>query len=214
MEFSLYWSFRSPYSYLAMPKLMALREEYDVQIDVRPVYPIAIRKADFFEKIDPQWIPYLLLDCKRIADMQDIPFVWPYPDPIVQNKETRQISKEQPYIFELTNLGIAAVRRGLGLEFLNEVSHLIFGGTRSWDEGDHLAIATQKAGLSLEELRADVAADPDGIAKQIEENQNLQHDSGHWGVPLMVYNGEPFFGQDRIDALLWRMTKNGLKKKI
>jgi 2-hydroxychromene-2-carboxylate isomerase len=30
-------------------------------------------------------------------------------------------------------------------------------------------------------------------------------------VPLMVFNGEPFFGQDRIDALLWRMSQSGLK---
>jgi len=29
--------------------------------------------------------------------------------------------------------------------------------------------------------------------------------AGHWGVPLMVYKGEPFYGQDRFDQLLWRM---------
>lgn len=29
----------------------------------------------------------------------------------------------------------------------------------------------------------------------------------------MVYRGEPFFGQDRIDVLLWRMQKNRLSAR-
>jgi len=33
--------------------------------------------------------------------------------------------------------------------------------------------------------------------------------AGHWGVPLMVYKAEPFYGQDRFDQLLWRI-KEGL----
>jgi len=28
----------------------------------------------------------------------------------------------------------------------------------------------------------------------------------------MVFRGEPFFGQDRIDVLLWRMQKAGLAR--
>jgi hypothetical protein len=29
-------------------------------------------------------------------------------------------------------------------------------------------------------------------------------------VPLMVFEGEPFHGQDRIDLLVWRMRQKGL----
>jgi len=28
----------------------------------------------------------------------------------------------------------------------------------------------------------------------------------------MVFNGEPFFGQDRIDLLVWRMRQHGLRR--
>jgi len=28
-----------------------------------------------------------------------------------------------------------------------------------------------------------------------------------------VFNGEPFFGQDRIDMAIWRMEQNGLKRR-
>ena len=30
---------------------------------------------------------------------------------------------------------------------------------------------------------------------------------GHWGVPLMVFQGEPFYGQDRFDQLIWCMKE-------
>jgi hypothetical protein len=30
---------------------------------------------------------------------------------------------------------------------------------------------------------------------------------------LMTYNGETFYGQDRIELLLWRMMKDGLAER-
>ena len=41
----------------------------------------------------------------------------------------------------------------------------------------------------------------------------LQRDGGHYGVSLMVFDGEPFFGQDRFDQLVWRMTQKGLVRR-
>ena len=39
----VYWSFRSPFSYLVTPDLARLRTDYDVDVRMRIVYPIAIR---------------------------------------------------------------------------------------------------------------------------------------------------------------------------
>ena len=209
-QVDLFWSFRSPYSYLATPRLLEMQRAYDVAIAVRPVYPIAVRIPGFFKKVNPLWPPYLLRDCARIAEMNGIPFAWPSPDPIVQDLATMEIAAEQPYIHRLTRLGVAASRRGRGLEFIHEVSRLIFGGVRGWNEGEHLAQAATRAGLDSAELDAAIAADPAGHEAEIESNEAAQKAAGHWGVPLMVFRGEPFFGQDRIDALLWRMRKAGL----
>ena len=30
---------------------------------------------------------------------------------------------------------------------------------------------------------------------------------GTGGVPTIVYNGEPFFGHDRVETLLWRIAQ-------
>ena len=82
-----------------------------------------------------------------------------------------------------------------------------------WHEGDHLAAATARAGLSLEELDAVVEAAPDRYEAMIEQNQKDHAAAGHWGVPTMVFEGEPFFGQDRIDHLVWRMQQRGLARR-
>ena len=58
LEYDLYWSFRSPYSYLVTPRLMELEREFDVKANVRLVYPIAVRIPGFFKQINPLWPPY------------------------------------------------------------------------------------------------------------------------------------------------------------
>lgn len=212
-QVDVFWSFRSPYSYLATPRLVALQLEYDVEFTVRPVYPIALRIPGFFKRVNPLWPPYLLRDCVRIAQMSGVPFAWPSPDPIVQDIATMEVAAEQPYIHRLTRLGVAAQRRRRGLPFLHEVGKLTFGGVQGWNEGNHLAGATARAGLDLPELDAEIAAAPSDFDAEIERNEAAQQAAGHWGVPLMVFRGEPFFGQDRIDVLLWRMKKAGLMQR-
>jgi 2-hydroxychromene-2-carboxylate isomerase len=209
----VFWSFRSPYSYLATPRLVELQRDYDVEISVRPVYPIALRIPGFFKKVNPLWPPYLMRDCSRIAEMHGIPFAWPSPDPVVQDLATMEVATEQPYIHRLTRLGVAAQRRGRGLDFIHEVGKLTFGRVKGWHEGDHLALAAERAGLDLAELDAAVGADPADFEAEIERNEAGQKAAGHWGVPLMVFRGEPFFGQDRIDVLLWRMRQTGLGRR-
>jgi 2-hydroxychromene-2-carboxylate isomerase len=139
-----------------------------------------------------------------------LPFRWPEPDPIVQDMETLAIAADQPHIFRLTRLGAAAAEAGRGLAFIDAVSDLIFGGTEGWNEGDLLAEAAHRAGLDLAALDATVAADPARWDAVIDANQAALDASGHWGVPTLVFEGEPFFGQDRIEMCVWRMRERGL----
>ena len=209
----IFWSFRSPYSYLATRRYRALADEFDLTLNLRPVYPLAIRQPDFFERNHPSWLRYLFTDVARLSQFLDIPFVLPRPDPIVQDIATRKIADEQPHIFRLTRLGQAAARRGRGLAFADEVSRLIWGGTQGWNEGDHLAGAADRAGLELAELEAEATREPEALDAEIAANQAALEAAGHWGVPTLVFEGEPFFGQDRIDLAVWRMEQNGLKRR-
>ena len=213
LAYDLFWSFRSPYSYLVTPRLIQFERDYDVRANVRPVYPIAVRIDGFFKNANPMWLPYLVRDVARLAQMLGMPFAPPRPDPIAMNLQTGQVPKEQPHIGRLTRLGVAAAERGKGLAFLREISGVIWGGTVDWHQGDHLARATGRAGLDLAELDRDIANNADRYEAAIVENEAAQKRAGHWGVPLMVFENEPFFGQDRFDVLKWRMTQKGLLKR-
>lgn len=209
----LYFSFRSPYSYLAIGRYRELSETHAVDIVLRPVYPLAIRQPDFFERNHPNWLGYTFRDMFRVAQFHGIPFGPPRPDPIIQNLATRKIAEDQPHIRRITRLGQAAARRGRGLAFAHEAARLIWGGAEGWNEGDHLADAAMRAGLDLAELDAEVAAQPDELDAEIAANQQALEDAGHWGVPTLVFDGEPFFGQDRIDMVKWRMGQKGLRPR-
>ena len=93
-------------------------------------------------------------------------------------------------------------------------ARLLWGrAVRGWDQGDHLALAVAGAGLDLAEIEAAVAADRSDYEAAVEANQAALEAAGHWGVPTLVFNGEPFFGQDRIDTCVWRMCQNGLTRR-
>ena len=213
MKADLFFSFRSPYSYLAIGRYRQLAEEYDVDIALRPVYPLAIRQPDFFERNHPNWLRYTFLDVMRVAQFHGIRFGPPRPDPIVQDIATRKIAEEQPYIRRITRLGQAAGRRGKGLAFAAEVAPLIWGGADNWHEGEHLAEAAARAGLDLAELDTEVSAEPEELDAEIAANLQALEDAGHWGVPTLVFEGEPFFGQDRIEMAKWRMEQKGLARR-
>lgn len=215
LAFDLFWSFRSPYSYLVTPRIAELVRSHDVDCRVRIVYPIAVRQADFFANVDPLWVFYLMKDTYRTAEYLGLSYRWPNPDPVFRDAATGSYPAEQPYIHRLSHLGIAASERGRGLAFISEVSALIWNGqTDNWHEGDHLAQAAARAGLDLAELDGDIAANAAHFAATIEANQIDQRKGGHYGVPLMVFDGEPFFGQDRFDQLVWRLKQKGMQPRL
>ena len=208
----LFWSFRSPYSYLAVPGAIRLEQDFRARVRFRPVLPLAVREPSFFSPENVKRAKYIRVDFPRRAEMLGMPHQWPSPDPVVQDMKTYKIAAEQPYIFRLTYLGVEAERRGKGLAFAREASSLIMGGTRDWHLGNHLAEAAQRAGLDLASMDAAIA-DPASHRAAVEESQDALAKSGHWGVPTFVFEGEPFFGEDRIDTLRWRLEKHGLQRK-
>jgi 2-hydroxychromene-2-carboxylate isomerase len=215
LSVDVFWSFRSPYSYLVTSRLVGLARDYDIVVDLRFVYPLAIRQADFFDRVNPLWPAYLMRDTQRVAESLGLPYRWPRPDPVVQSLEGGRLrtAETQPYIHRLTRLGVAAGEQGHGLAFADEASKLVFGGVENWHEGSHLAEAASRAGVDLATLDAAVSQAPERYDARIEQNQKDHAAAGHWGVPTMVFQGEPFFGQDRFDLLVWRLQQAGIEQR-
>ena len=209
----VYWSFRSPYSRLITADLLKLRDDLDAEIKLRVVLPIAVRSPEaLFKTSNRKPVQYIVMDSMRRGEMLGRPVVFPTrPDPVVQDFTTMKVAEDQPYIFRLSKIGVEAERRGKGLDLADKVGTLIFGGTDGWDQGDLLKNAVAEAGLDLAEL--DAAIEKGDHLEEIERNQDALDASGHWGVPTCVYKNEPFFGQDRVDTLRWRLEQSGVARR-
>ena len=207
----VYWSIRSPYSYLATDRLVDIKQQFGVDIDFRPVRPLALREGDFFTRARKQLVPYLRRDMMREATRLGIKMVPPNPDPIIMDMGTGVVAPEQPYMDRIMPLSYAAVAQGRGIEFAQSVARRIWGGVENWHEDGPLGEAAEECGLSLAALDDWATSHPDEYKTALQRNEadQLIH---HWGVPLMVFEGEPFFGQDRVDSLIWRLEQAGLRR--
>ncbi|MEQ8934242.1 MAG: DsbA family protein, partial [Amphiplicatus sp.] len=81
----IFWSFRSPYSWLATQRLCAIARDYAVETRFRPVRPLAMREPDFFERGRKQFLPYLMKDVFREAQRLGVATLPPRPDPIAMD---------------------------------------------------------------------------------------------------------------------------------
>ena len=214
MNLDLYFSYRSPYSYLILPRMLELKEKFDIDINFKVVYPIAIRMPEFFKNKKFPWFAALSLDIRKNAKKLDMAYTTKLkPDPIKQSMMTGKISKEQPYIFDICHLGQMAQIKGVGMEFAFEVSSLIFGGTENWNSDENLSRAANNVGLDLGQLRESISVHEEEIIKQIKQNQVDQLNAGHHGVPLTVIGDKHFFGQDQFKKIMKTLKENGLKER-
>ena len=168
----LYFSFRSPYSYFILPRIIELRDNYDVNINFKLVYPLAIREPYFFQGKNAftYFIPKIFdyfLQAKKLG----MKFKAPKPDPINQNILTGKISNNQPLIFNLCHIGQSMCNRNLGIEFAFEISNSIFGGKKDWNVDNHLFYVCSKLGVDLDEIRKFTKANEKEIIREIENNQ-------------------------------------------
>jgi 2-hydroxychromene-2-carboxylate isomerase len=205
----LYFSFRSPYSYLILPRILKLKKESNIDINFKLVYPIAIRMPEWFEKKNILFFLSTISDFKKKAKQLDMPLNLPVkPDPIKQNIFTAKIAKNQPYIFDICHMGQEMTNRGFGLEFAYKLSTKIWS-VKNWNKDEHLVEILSEFNIELPEIRETIKNNEKALIEKIKQNQVEQLDAGHHGVPLSVYKEEYFFGQDKFNDLIERMKING-----
>ena len=207
----VFWSYRSPYCYLTLDRFEAWRRVFDLEVAIRPVYPMAVRDPNFFAVINRKYRKYHTGDYHRLGEFLGMPVRKPVPDPIVMDNENYVIGQDQPHIGKLTRVGAAAQKRGKCFEFTNIMMRTVWdGATDDWNTDAHYTAALTQAGLDAAEVLREEVDKRDELEAIIAGNQAAFDASDHWGVPCMVYDGETFYGQDRLDELLWRMKQKGL----
>jgi len=226
LDVDVFWSMRSPYCYIALDRCLEIPKRYNVNLNLKVVYPDAMKNPTIFEAsaMLKYRLPYQDIDSFRTAFFHGVPMRYPDPDPVLQEAAKDSIyGKIAPFERQvdahfLVRTAVAAAEMGKGWEYLNEVMRLVWNGQkRPWNKDNYKFVraAIQAAGIDAEKLIADVEANPhryDELANSHSALQ-LQNDSMHEGVPNFVFRNEPFFGQDRMEMLLWRLKQYGLTER-
>ena len=224
LEVDVFYSMRSPYSYLSLFRLAYLNSNFNVNVNFQVIFPIAARTSKPGEKsnLAGRWYYfwYSQYDAARTGRYEGIPFRFANPDPIVNNVyppgSSQQVApmENQPYITWLVRLANAAELQGKALEYCLAVSPLIFGAETPIGEWPfHVEAAVNSIGMNYNHVIKDIQANPDKYDAVWEQNQVDFQMTGQGGVPTMSFNGEPFFGQDRFNQFFWRLRQNGLTKR-
>lgn len=187
-----FFSFRSPYSYLAAPRVFALEDRYAVDVVFRGVIPMAMRG---------QAVPrakrlHTLRDVKREAKRQGLPFGRIH-DPLGDGATRCLLVAAHAADVGRVREFVLAASRGIWAEAVDVASD---AGLRAVCEASGLAWSDCLTALTDPVLSARVAQDTVAVAAL-----------DHWGVPILLFRDEVFWGQDRIEDLELVLGDAGLQ---
>lgn len=194
----MYFSLRSPYSWLALHDLVTNDHDLVDIIEWRPAWEPdpeseALLKAAggrvTYTPMSREKHLYILGDVRRLAEQRGLRIIWPV------DRSPR---------WEVSNLAyLAAAETGAGRDFVVAVSRA------RWEQGadisDPATVAGIGATLGLDRARlARAAEDPALLAAGTTCLLDMYRD-GVFGVPFFVHRREKFWGVDRLGAFLARV---------
>jgi len=178
-------SLRSPYTAIAMRRVLTLPDRLPIDLVLRPVLPMVMRGLP----VPSAKRTYIMLDTKREAEVAGEPFGH-VCDPVGRPVE-RGFSL---YPF--------ACEHGRGGEYLYAFTQAAFAEGIDTGTDAGLRRVVERAGLSWDGARPHL--DAEAWRDALEENRRILFKNGLWGVPsfrLLGEGAEPDFctwGQDRI----------------
>ena len=179
----LWFSFRSPYTYIAVPRIAALARHYGAELRLRCILPMVMRGLP----VPPVKCLYIVLDTQREAELVGLPF-GKIVDPRGKGAE-----RALAVVFR-------AVPLGLGETFAEAALAGSFAEGIDLTDDAKLFAITDSVGLRDQDVRAALADESWRVAAA--QNRVALFEAGLWGAPTFRVNGGPaHWGQDRIWAL-------------
>ena len=187
----LYFDFISPYSYLALTQVERFGEEHGLAWTVRPILYAAVleRRGLIGPAEEPVKREYTTRDIVRAADRLGVPLVGPPEHPFnsLAALRTLCVFQDEPRALRL------AVR----------LSTLGWGEGQPLTHPETLIAAVDECALMTAGL-AERIASPE-IKDLLRANTEQALEAGVFGVPTFVWEGELFWGHDRMAYLADRM---------
>lgn len=181
---TIYFSARSPYSYLGLQRAVKLCEHYACRLIVKPVLPMMMRGMNV-----PQTKKmYIFHDTKREATKLGIPYGF-VADPLGKAVEN---------CYELFEF---AKSKGKEIDYLIEFSRMVNSEGIYADNEAGMRLVLERAGLHWQEAKVHVGNQD--WRQWVEHNMQELNSLGLWGVPCFQYGEWVTWGQDR----LWLIEK-------
>jgi len=187
----MWFSFRSPYSYLALEQIGGVLAPYHVPLELRPMLPMVTRGLP----LPNVKRMYIVRDVKREADRLGIPF-GEICDPIGKGVEN------------CIAIAYWAKDRGRLFEFAKSAMKASWSEARDLSEYVDLKYVVERAELPWDEAR-EVLANP-AATKWAQTNAADLAVFGLWGVPSFKVGDFIAWGQDRLPLLADRLRRNAL----
>lgn len=179
----MWFSFRSPYSWIAFPRARRLAEHYGAELRLRYILPMVMRGLP----VPRAKSRYIMLDTKREADVVGLPF-----------------GKIVDPVGVATERCIAVLHRAVGLgrgaDFAERALRAIWSAGADLTGDKTLKRLAGDVGLSAADV--DAALADEGWRTAAEDNRRALLAAGLWGAPTYRVNGgAAHWGQDRLWAL-------------
>jgi 2-hydroxychromene-2-carboxylate isomerase len=198
LTIKLYYDYKSPFAYLAMAPAYALMESHRVRLHYIP-HELNIRGAfggDLDERPEREWrkIRYLYLDARRYANARGM---------IIRGPEKIFDSK-----LALMS-GLWADRHGLFRPYSDRVFERFFKRELDIENAAALAAVIKETGLDADGFNRYTLHDgPRELADAFDAGDR----DGVFGVPTFIVDGEPFWGNDRLEWVVKKLDAMGLRR--
>lgn len=176
---TLYFSLRSPYSYLGLLRAIKLTEHYQIPLELKPVLPMLMRGM----KVPKKKGMYIALDTKREAKSYGLAF----------GKIADPLGKGVERCYALFDY---AKSQGKEIEFMKNYATAVWSQRVFSDSDNGLKHIVEKSDLDWQ--KAQSMLNNQSWRKWADTNLKELFDLGLWGVPSFKYKDTRVFGQDKL----------------
>jgi 2-hydroxychromene-2-carboxylate isomerase len=191
-EIKMYSDYKSPFAYLAFDPGFELEERYQVRVRWIP-FQLRIKDKGERSVYSEYKVKYSYLDARRWAKPRNILIRGP-----------RKIYDTTPALIG----GLFARDHGRLLDYSRQAYERFFKREFEADQAEAVATLLSGLGLSAQEYRIYLAGSGQTAYDRAQEEAA---EDQVFGVPLFLFEREPFWGYDRLPMLENRLTENGLK---
>jgi 2-hydroxychromene-2-carboxylate isomerase len=193
-ELKMYSDYKSPYAYLAFDPAFELAARYRVCIRWMP-FQLRIKGKGERSEYSEFKVRYSYTDARRWANLRGG----------IVLKGPLKIYDTTPALVG----GLFADRHGKLVAYSRDVYARFFRRELAVDEPDAIAAIVAEHGLSADEYRRFLAGEGKDAYDRAQEDARADH---VFGVPIFLFRGEQFWGNDRIDFLESRLRDAGLAR--